>query len=193
MNKWAESSRVVMTVRPLARGSRAIQSPVQLAILGIRSIKWVRQAASRVAAGAARAIPILFGGAPLRSSLVMRRMVPAVASPAGGQRGTVANGSRLLHYVEGLLDRAASAWRRSSVRTGLETAFNESPASRVRLGGCVGVAAAITHTALVGIGSVGFGWIAAVPFAAACVWRPEAVIAAWQRSRFATAARRRAR
>ena len=101
--------------------------------------------------------------------------------------------SRLVRAAEGAIDRCAAAWQASLTYRRLVSVIvspHDSPATRVRRAGCMAISAAATHGAFVGIERLeaapgsGVGWFCWAVFAAACVVRPDAVVAAWNRSRW---------
>jgi len=145
---------------------------------------------SGVAHGVGTAVRLLTSGSaafsisPSASSVVMARLISEGWRFEPDRVVTVADRSRLLQAFEQLFERSVRAWQASATRTRVEKTLNAAPpAARVRLAGWMGFGAAATHIWLVGIAAAGVGWIAAVPFALACIWRPEAILAASKASR----------
>ena len=102
------------------------------------------------------------------------------------------SGSWLISAIERFFESVIEAWQTSAVKSRLAAAVASSRSRgghAVQLAGWAALGAAATHIGLVGIGQLmnppmaGMGWIAAVPFAVACIWKPEAVVAAWRASR----------
>ena len=136
-----------------------------------------------------------------RSSFLCGRVVPRIWRTAPDAVVPLANDSILLQTIEHIFQIMALGWRavtsRHRVRAILDGPFAPA-ADRVRLGGWLVLSAATTHVLLVGISDLvappaaGLGWVAVVPFAAACILKPQAVIAAWQARRLRVPIRLRA-
>lgn len=174
MKAWVRSSLVVSGVRQVFHGSVLVHGTVAAARL-VTSERAVFPAASS------------------ESSLVMTRLVRRIWRSGPGRVGTLVDGSRLLRTIERFFERAAVAWHDSAITVGLGTLLNTAfslDVHRVRLMGWIAFMAATTHIVLVGIDALvahtaaGLGWVAALPFALACMSRPEAVLAAWHNRRF---------
>ena len=108
---------------------------------------------------------------------------------------TWTEGSRLLGAIERGFDLAAVAWHASLARNAItwlrQSAARQRQAELIRLAGWFVLSAAATHVVLIGPRSLmvpwgsGLGWWVAMAMGVAGICRPEAVVAAWFRSRLA--------
>lgn len=123
------------------------------------------------------------------SSFVCARVVPRLWRVAPDSVASVAKDSVLLRTIESVFHCTVVRWRHAATRRRIR-AVVDGPlapvAQRVRLGGWLALSAATTRVLLAGISDlaappgVGLVWVAVIPFAAACILKPQAVIAAWQ-------------
>ena len=126
------------------------------------------------------------------SSFLYSRVVFRLWQTAPDSVVSLANDSVLLRTIEHVFQRTVADWRdvttRHRVRAVVDGALAPT-AHRVRVASWLALSAATTHAVLVGISALaappaaGLGWIAIVPFAAACILKPQAVIASWQARR----------
>lgn len=105
---------------------------------------------------------------------------------------SIATGSRLLGSIERFFESVVAAWETSAAKGGLLAALTSSQSRDghlVRMAGWTTLGAAGSHVLLVGIDDLvrpamaGLGWFAAFPLAIACIWKPQAVVVAWNSSR----------
>ena len=172
MIRWVQSSLVVGHARRAANGSVVLRGVMKLGRL------LMSESASLSASA--------------ESSVVMAQLAPRNWRSGSDRVATLADRSSLFHTIDRFFERITVAWRKSVIAVRLGTILHVASnldAQRVRLIGWTAFMAATTHIVLVGIDvlvadtAAGLGWVAALPFALACICRPEAVIAAWQSRR----------
>ena len=103
--------------------------------------------------------------------------------------------SRLLGAIDHGFELGRTAWHTSVVKLVSESLWKsvarEHPVERLRLAGWFVLSAALAHVVLVGPRRLlvpwgsGLGWFVAMGMAIACIYLPQAVVAAWFRSRLA--------
>ena len=172
MKNWIKSSLVIGHVRQAVNGS--------VVLGGILNLGRLLMSESALLSASAK------------SSVVMARLLPRNWRSASGRVATLADRSSLFRTIDRCFERVTVAWRKSVIGVRLDTILHGASnldAQRVRLIGWTAFMAATTHIMLIGIDALvadtagGLGWVAALPFALACICRPEAVVAAWQSRR----------
>ena len=115
--------------------------------------------------------------------------VQTQSSPA---LSSIVTDSRLLGSIERFFESVLAAYHNSAATAGLLAALTPSQPRDghwVRMAGWMALSAVSVHVLLVGIEGLvrppiaGIGWLAAVPLAIACIWKPEAAVTAWRGSR----------
>lgn len=124
------------------------------------------------------------------STIVMTRWKsgPRLSDGAGN---VLVNSSGLVWLLERLFGFGAAGWRASISRRlfgQLLESLSRSKTVRIRLIGWSFFGAISTKffmegmPAILTVPTMGLGWIIAIPCAAACILKPDAVVAAWDRS-----------
>ena len=105
---------------------------------------------------------------------------------------TVARDSMVLRALERTMEHGVAAWRTSRLRAAGQTVLHTASigSDPVALAGWMALGAAAMRLLLAhgrvsvySSSAAGFGWLALIPFAVVCIWRPAAVRAAWRSSR----------
>lgn len=109
------------------------------------------------------------------------------ALPPEGHLSRVVENSRIVRIVDGFFEATSAAWRRSRVcRAGAALVTYAAPTgeSVAVLVGWMMLSAITTRIMILGVPTPGdplsgAGWLAATPFALACILRPRKAAAAW--------------
>lgn len=127
-----------------------------------------------------------------RSSVIMAMLRPRVPEAAASAAVGIANGGVLVRMIDRLFRMAGEGWRTAWLRAAINRVPSGDLSDRehaVWLGGWVALSAIATRILLVGLDGLldppplGLGWLAAAPFAVACVVKPAAVVTAWRQWR----------